>query len=159
VFYFTKGFSEIYTATSFSIKKPVSKIAAIVLLFSAISGFGYLLMDAIDALSAESGEMELLHVNPPQVFDMAIVLPLTIYGAIRMLRSKKDGILISLATMIFFVFIGISVVSMEIGLSSTTGMEMDYGKVFSYSFISAINILITVLAYRTLKAEACGSTT
>lgn len=152
-FYFTKGFSEIYTTTSFGIKKNISRIASIVLLFSAISGFGYLFIDAISTLYAKSDNIILLHPKAPQVFDMAIVLPFTIYGAIRLLRYKKDGILISLTTMIFFIFIGISVVIMEIGLSVLTRIEMDYGKVYSYSFISMINIIITVLTYRKLKLE------
>jgi hypothetical protein len=52
--------------------------------------------------------------------------------------------------MIFFVFIGPSVVIKEIGLSANTGIEMDYGAVYSYSFISMINIIITILAYRKL---------
>jgi len=152
-FYFTKGFSEIYNTTTFRINKNISKIASIVLLFSAISGFGYWLSDAISTLLAKGDEIDILHANAPQVFDMAIVLPFTIYGAIRFLRFEKDGILISLTTMIFFIFIGISVIIMEIGLSLNTKIEMDYGKVYSYSFISMINIIITVLTYRKLKLE------
>ena len=103
--------------------------------------------------------MESGFVNPPQVFDMAFVLPLTVYGAIQILRSRKDGILISLATLVFFVLIGISVIIMEIALVVHTGIELDYGKVSSYSFISVINAITLVLAYRKIKTEACGSIT
>ena len=122
-------------------------------MFSAIFGFGYWLYDALCSLLTQSDEIGKLQVNVPQVFDMAIVLPFTIYGAIRLLRYKKDGILISLTTMIFFIFIGLSVIIMEIGLSANTRIEMDYGKVYSYSFISMINIISTVLTYRKLKIE------
>jgi hypothetical protein len=97
--------------------------------------------------------METLHIKVPQIFDMAFVLPFTIYGATRFLRNKKDGILISLIAMIFFTFIGLSVVIMETGFSANTNTEMDYGKVYSYSFISMINLIITILAYRKLRIE------
>jgi hypothetical protein len=152
-FYFTKGFSEIYNTTSFRIDNKISKIASIVLLFSAVSGFGYWLTDAISSLLPQSDEIDKLHVKVPQVFDMAFVLPFTIYGAIRLLRNIKEGILISLITMIFFTFIGLSVIIMETGFSAYTKTEMDYGKVYSYSFISIINLIITILAYRKLKLK------
>jgi hypothetical protein len=152
-FYLSKGGLELYNTTSLKIDRKLSKIAAVVLLFSAISGLGYWLMDAINTLQVQQEEMDLLHVNPPQVFDMAFILPFTVYGAIRLLRNKKDGILISSIAMIFFVFIGLSVVIMDIKFTAKTGIEMDYGKVYSYSFISLINIIITILVYRKLKAN------
>jgi hypothetical protein len=153
VFYFIKGFSEIYNKTSFRIPNNISKIASIVLLFSAISGIGYWLSDAISTLFEKSNEIDVSHAFAPQVFDMAIVLPITIYSAIRFLRFKKDGILISLTTMIFFSFIGLSVVISDIGLSLNTRIEMDYGKIYSYSFISMINIIFSILTYRKLIFE------
>jgi preprotein translocase subunit SecE len=153
IFYYIKGFIEIYNKTTFVIDKKISKIVSVVLLFSAVSGFAYLLIDAINSLLIERDEIDFLPVNPPQIFDMAFVLPFTIYGAIRLFKSKMDGILISLTTMIFFVFIGISVVIMDITYAATTGTEIDHGKVYSYSFISLINLIITILAYTKLKIE------
>jgi hypothetical protein len=131
--------------------KNISKIASVVLLFSAVSGFGYWLIDAISLLQSRSDEVIYLQAKAPQVFDMAIVLPFTIYGAIRLLKNKKDGLLISLIAMIFFIFIGPSVIIMEMGLTANTGIEMDYGKVYSYLFISLINIIITICTYRKLQ--------
>lgn len=146
-FYFIKGFAEIYSTFSGTINKRISKFVSISLLFSAISGIWFWLFDAISALSIHNNEML---VKAPQVLDMAFVLPFTIYGAIRLWRNKADGILISSIMMIFFVFIGISVIIMELGLSVKTGIEIDYGKVYSFSFISLLNIIITILTYRKL---------
>jgi len=151
--YLTKGFLETYNTTSITIPKNISKIASMVLLFSAIFGFGYWLSDAVSALLSQSDENEFVYVYAPQVFDMAIALPLTAYGAIRFWRLRKDGILISLIMMIFFIFIGISVIIMEIGLSANTNAEMDYGKVYGYDFTTLMNIFITIFVYRKTIAE------
>jgi len=153
LFYYVKGFIEIYTRTLFKIDKKFLKIASVVLLFSGISGLVYLLMDAISSLLVQRDEIGVLPVFAPQVFDMAIVLPFTIYGAIKLLKSKKDGILISLTTMIFFIFIGISVATMDIAYAAITDTVIDHGKVYSYTFISMINLVIAVISYRKLRIE------
>jgi len=149
-FYFIKVFSDIYTTFSGTINRRISKFVAISLLFSAISGILFWLSDAISALSIHNNEMQ---VKVPQVLDMAFFLPLTIYGAIRLLRNKANGIWISSIMMIFFVFIGISVIMMEFGLSIKIGIEIDAGKVYSFSFISVLNIIITILTYRKLSLK------
>ncbi len=153
LFYYVKGFLEIYHGTSLTIEKQRSKIASVVLLFSASTGMIYLLMDAISALLAQSDAIEIIPVFAPQVFDMAVVLPLTIYGAFKLLKSKKEGILISLTTMVFFIFIGISVVTMDIAYAASTGTEIDHGKVYSYAFISLINLIVAIMAYPKLKID------
>ena len=114
----------------------------------AISGAIFLLSDAITALATPSNETM---VNAPQVLDLAFILPITIYGAVRLWKNKKDGILISSIMMIFFVFIGISVVMMEIGILVRAGIEIDEGKVYSFSFISLLNIITTAMMYRKLS--------
>jgi hypothetical protein len=120
---------------------------------SAISGLAYLLTDAISPILRQSDEIVIMPVFAPQVFDMAVVLPFTIYGAIRLLKGQKEGVIISLTTMIFFILIGISVVTMDIAYAEVTGTEIDHGKVYSYSFISLINLIIAIVAYSKLKND------
>ena len=147
-FYFIKGLVEFQRILPDAIDKRTSRIVSIVLLFSAISGAIFLLSDAITALATPSNETM---VNAPQVLDLAFILPITIYGAVRLWKNKKDGILISSIMMIFFVFIGISVVMMEIGILVRAGIEIDEGKVYSFSFISLLNIITTAMMYRKLS--------
>jgi hypothetical protein len=147
------GFIEIYAKSSIMINRKISVLTSVVLLFSAGSGLVYLLTDAISALSGDINEITMTPVFAPQVFDLAIVMPFTLYGAIQLLRRKKVGVLISLTTMIFFLFIGVSVVTMDVAFAWATGAEIDYGKVYSYSFISLINLILTIVVYRKLNIE------
>lgn len=146
--YFYKGFIEINKTFLYWEDKKLSKFVSISLLFSAISGFGYWLIDAINSLTFSTNDIIGFDVKTPQVLDMAFVLPFTIYGAVKLWKNKVEGAIISSIMMIFFVFIGISVVIMEFALTAETGIELDYGKVYSFSFISLLNIILTFLTYR-----------
>lgn len=147
-FYLIQGLVEFHGIITNAIDKRTSRIVSIVLLFSAISGAIFLLSDAITAITTPSTETM---VDAPQVLDLAFILPFTIYGAVRLWKNKKDGILISSIMMIFFIFIGISVVMMEIGLVVRAGTELDEGKVYGFSFISLLNIITTTMMYRKLS--------
>ncbi len=150
IFYFLNVFTDIYSTFTGNIKKRLSKFVVISLLFSGISGMLFWLSEAVNILLNPNSEM---FVNAPQVIDMAIFLPLTIYGAIRLLKNRPNGIWISSIMMVFFVFIGISVIMMEVGLLMKTNTGMDIGKVYSFTFISALNIIITVLTYRNISMK------
>lgn len=152
-FYFAKGFNLICDSNNIQFPNGLIKWVALTLLFSAISGFGYWAFDALASLTLKQGVNDNSSVKAPQVIDMAFALPFTIYGAIRLWRSKKDGMLISLIMMIFFVLIGFSVICMELGLSIQTKTELDYGKIISYSVISILNLTISLRAYRIVKID------
>ena len=146
--YLIKGLIEFHGILPDAIDKRTSRIVSIALLFSGISGAIFLLSNAITALVTPSNETM---VNAPQVLDLAFILPITLYGGVRLWKNKKDGILISSIMMIFFVFIGISVVMMEIGLLVRAGIEIDEGKVYSFSFVSLLNMFTTAMMYRKLS--------
>jgi hypothetical protein len=42
---------------------------------------------------------------------------------------------------------------MDIAYAEVTGTEIDHGKVYSYSFISLINLIIAIVAYSKLKND------
>ena len=149
-FYFAKEFILMVNSKQFEIDKQTIRWMALITIFSAVSGFGYWIVDSIIALTLQQSELEKLQVKVPQVLDMAFFLPFTIYGANRMWRGKKDGILISLTMMTFFILIGLSVIIMEIGLSVKTMSELDYGKVISYTVIFILNLIMSVSAYKKL---------
>ena len=138
-FYFLEVFSDIFIS-----------FVSISLLFSAISGIGFWLADAINSLSNHSSEIQ---VKAPQVFDLAFILPFTIYGVVRLLRKKDNGIWLTSIMMIFFVFIGISVIIMEFGLSIKSGAKLDAGKVYSFSFISLLNFIVAFFTYSNLSIK------
>ena len=83
--------------------------------------------------------------------DMAFILPSTIYGAINLWQNKDRGIWISVIMMIFFVLIGLSVITMEIGLMSKTGAELDAGKVYGFAFTALLNLIMLILTYSKLS--------
>lgn len=150
VFYFLEVFSNIFTSFSGTINHKLKVFVSISLLYSAISGLVFLLADAINSLVHHSSDNQ---VNAPQVFDLAFMLPLTIYGVVRLLRKKDNGIWLTSIMMIFFVFIGISVVTMEFGLSIEAGAELDAGKVYGFSFVSILNLIVAIFTYRNLSIK------
>jgi len=149
-FYFLEVFSDIFISFSGTINHRIKVFVSISLLFSAISGIGFLLADAINLLSNHSSEIQ---VKAPQVFDLAFILPFTIYGVVRLLRKKDNGIWLTSIMMIFFVFIGISVIIMEFGLSIKSGAKLDAGKVYSFSFISLLNLIVAFFTYSNLSIK------
>ena len=152
-FFFIQGFFEADKTILFVINRKDKVIAASILLFSAISGFGYWLVDAVILTFQTLSITESLNVKPPQVFDMVFTLPFSIYGSIRLLRNKNDGVLISMIMTVFFIFIAISVVIMEVGYSLYTRTELDYGKIISYFVITALNIINALNLYRKVGIE------
>lgn len=147
-FYFTNEFYSFNDSNIVQLPKGLIKWVALTLLFSAVSGFGYWIVDSLIFLTTQQNEFVNLPVKAPQVFDMALALPFTIYGAIKLWKGEKNGTLISLIMMIFFILIGLSVISMELGLSKKANVEFDFGKVISYSVISLLNLIMTIIAYR-----------
>lgn len=152
-FYLVKKFHLILDSNKIQMPNRLIKWISMILLFSAISGFGYWIVDSIIWLTSHHGDNENTSVKVPQVIDMAFALPFTIYGAIKMWRGKKNGMLISLIMLVFFILIGFSVIIMELGFSIQTKTELDYGKVISYSIISALNLTMSIVAYRKLTIE------
>lgn len=140
-----------------SIKNPpklkLIKIISIVLLFNAIAGYGFWLSDAIEALIRGEVSQTIagtnLPVNAAQVLDIGFMLPLTIFGAIKLWKYQSDGITISAMMLVFFILIGISVISMEIGLL-INGLEMDISKLYGFGTITVLSIIMTVFTYRVL---------
>lgn len=150
-FYFGKTFNSLLQANQLRIPKKTAQWIFYILLFSALSGMGFWFFDAITTLSQLTKEAAPQAVKAPLVLDMALFLPFTIYGAIRMRKGRKNGRLISLTMMQFFVLIGLSVICMELGLSLKTGTELDYGKVISYTVIVILNLTMAILAFRKVK--------
>lgn len=139
------------------IKKPskskLIKIISIALLINVVGGYQFWLEDAIQALI--SGEVSQtisgfnIPANAAQVLDIGFMLPLTLVGAILLWKYRSKGMVISAMMLVFFVLIGISVLSMEFGLL-VNGFEMDYGKIYGFGFITVLSIIMTVLTYRIL---------
>lgn len=148
------GFSDIAK----SIKKPSAlkliKVISIALLFNAISGYGFWLSDAIEALIKGEVSQTIAGMNLPanvaQVLDMGFMLPLTIVGAIKLWKYQSDGMVISAMMLVFFVLIGISVISMEFGLL-INGLEMDPGKMYGFGIVTLLSFIMTVFTYRALQ--------
>jgi hypothetical protein len=129
------------------------KIAAVILLLIAVSGYRFWLTDAVIAiikggLSPSVVGMN-LPVNAAQVLDIGFMLPLTIFGAIKLWHSQPLGLVISTATLVFFVLISISVIVMEIGLK-LNGFEMDPGKLYGFGATIIMSSVITILIYRAI---------
>jgi len=146
-FYFIHGLSDFKLRLSGILHRKAAKLISIALLFSAVIGMGFWMSDAINALSHPDKN---LHVKTPQVLDMAFILPFTVYGAIKLWQNKPIGIWISATVMVFFVLIGLSVITMEIGLVVKTGAELDAGKVYGFAFTAALNLIIMILTYTKL---------
>lgn len=127
------------------------KFISTVLLFNAVSGYGFWLSDAIGALIRGGGSMSIfgtdLPTNAAQVLDMGFMLPLTIVGAIKVWKYRSNGVLISAMMLVFFLLIGISVLSMEFGLLFS-GFKLDSGKVYGFGVVTALSIIMAVFTYR-----------
>jgi Na+/proline symporter len=147
------GFSDIAK----SIKKPSAlkllKVISIVLFFNAISGYGLWLSDAVEALIKGEVSQTIAGMNLPtnvaQVLDIGFMLPLAIVGAIKLWKYQSDGMVISAMMLVFFMLIGISVVSMEFGLM-INGLEMDPSKVYGFGTVTLISTIMTVFIFRAL---------
>jgi hypothetical protein len=147
------GFSDMAKSIKNPPKLKLIKILSIVLLFNAIAGYGFWLSDAIEALIKAEGSQTIagtnLPVNAAQVLDIGFMLPLTIFGAIKLWKYQSDGITISAMMVVFFMLIGISVISMEIGLL-INGLEIDFSKLYGFGTITVLSIIMTVFTYRVL---------
>jgi hypothetical protein len=147
-----RGFPKIAQRVEKPSKSALMRVLSVTILFIAVAGFVYWLGDAIGALFNDESSQILLDKNIPvnaaQVLDMAFMLPLAIIGGIQLLKFKKRGLIISAAMLVFFMLIGISVVTMEIRWSQGAGLEMDFAKVYSYGFITVLSLVVTIFTYR-----------
>lgn len=56
--------------------------------------------------------------------------------------------------LVFFLLVGVSVITMEIGLW-INGYEMDSGKLYGFGIVTVLSFIMTVFTYRALqKSEA-----
>jgi hypothetical protein len=152
VFSIVRGFPD----TTQNVKKPsksvLLRVTSVAIIFIAAIGFIYWLIEAVIAItnggpSQFVNEMN-LPVNAAQVLDMAFMLPLALYGGIKLWKYHSEGLFTTAVMLIFFMLIGISVVVMEIGLIRVAGLKMDFSKIASYSFISVLSLILTVFTYR-----------
>jgi hypothetical protein len=147
-----RGFPDIAQIIDTSSKTVLMRVLSITILFIALAGYVYWLSDAIGALFNGESTQNLIEKNIPvnvaQVLDMAFMLPFAIFGAIKLLKYHSEGLVISAVMLVFFMLIGMSVVTMEIRLSRITGSEMDFAKVYSYGFITVLSLVVTFFTYR-----------
>jgi hypothetical protein len=129
------------------------KAISIVLLLIAVSGAQFWLMEAIIALVKKDVSPSIVGLNLPinaaQVLDIGFMLPLTIFGAIKLLQSQPIGMLISAMMLVFFVLISVSVIAMEIGLK-LNGFEMEPGKLYGFGSVIVLSLVMTFLTYLSL---------
>jgi len=141
--------SNIKELSGLNLKKTIS----IVLLLIAVSGYRFWLTDAIIALIKNDVSPSIVGLNLPvnaaQVLDIGFMLPLTIFGAIKLWQSRPIGMLISATMLVFFVLISVSVIAMEIGLK-LNGFEMDSGKMYGFGTVMVLSLVITFFTYRSL---------
>jgi hypothetical protein len=80
-----------------------------------------------------------LPTNVVHVFDMAFALPLIIIGAVKLLRRKISGLILSTIMAAFVFLICISLLGMELALMSKE-MPFDEGKLIYVSFFTPVSI-------------------
>jgi hypothetical protein len=156
-----RGFPELIQQVETSKKSASLRVASVAVLFISVAGYYYWLSEAVAALISGGPSTYVqgmnLPVNAAQALDMAFMLPLAIYGGIKLWKYRADGLIITAVMLVFFLLIGVSVVIMEIGLIRGAGLEMDFGKISSYSFVTLLSFIATLFIYSSLsKAESKG---
>ena len=157
VFCIFRGYTDVAQKITIEEKQILMRIISAALLFIAISGYTFWLNDVIDFIIKGESSKYLKEMNIPaniaQVLDMAFILPLTIGGAINLWKYHSNGLAISAMMLVFYILIGITVITMEFGLYGTTGMEMDIGKVIGFGFNAAICFVLAIFTYKNLSKQ------
>lgn len=153
VFATIMGLTDMATSIKELSNLNLMKAISIILLLIAVSGYRFWLTDAIIALINKDVSQSIaglkLPVNAAQVLDIGFMLPLTIFGAIQLWRSRPIGMLISATMLVFFVLISVSVIAMEIGLK-LNGFEVDSGKMYGFGTVMVLSLVMTFFTYRSL---------
>ena len=153
VFATIMGLTDMATSIKELSNLNLMKAISIMLLLIAVSGYRFWLTDAIIALINKDVSPSIVGLNLPvnaaQVLDIGFMLPLTIFGAIQLWRSRPIGMLISATMLVFFVLISVSVIAMEIGLK-LNGFEVDSGKMYGFGTVMVLSLVMTFFTYRSL---------
>jgi hypothetical protein len=135
-------------------KLPRRCLISIVILFIALSGFGFWLSEVVPALISDTIPQSIqeskVPVNAACVFDLAFMLPIMTIGAIKLWKKEVMGLVISLVMLSWLVLTSISVVGMEIGLK-LAGLVFDPGKMISVGFNGTLGVILIWIIRR--KAE------
>ena len=140
------------------------RLASVGLLLAVLVGYGFWASDVVAALvndaTAESLSGTDLPANAARVFDMAIMLPLTAFGAVKLRTHRGEGLAISAVMSTYLILIGLTVIVMEVGLANTTDLDLDAGKIAGFAFTISLSLIAAVITYRALRhSAACGQPT
>ena len=160
-FYLVRGFPELIQRVETPRKSASLRVASVAVLVISVAGYYNWLSDAVAAFISGGPSPFVqgmnLPVNAAQALDMALMLPLAIYGGIKLWKYRAEGLIITAVVLVFFLLIGVSVVIMEIGLIRGAGVELDFSKIAGYSFVTLLSFIATLFIYGSLsKAELKG---
>lgn len=130
------------------------KISAAFLMLFAVTAYYAWSMEFVAFVQNGTTPESIADMNLPtpvvHVFDMAVALPMIIYGAVQLFRNKKSGLIIS-SVMVTFVFLTcISVFGMELALYNHN-MPFDEGKLYSMSVLATLSIYPLITLFRAVS--------
>jgi hypothetical protein len=137
---------------------PAIRLASAGLVLAAVIGYGYWISEVTTALTDDTIAQGLtgtdLPANAARVIDMAIMLPLAAFGGANLWRGRGHGLAISAVMSTFLIFIGFTVIAMEIGVVNTTDRDLVVAMIAGFGFTIGLSLMAAAITYRALALSA-----